>query len=591
MTDQKFDIVSYVENTHLAKLSFCDKSKIIEKLGSKFTEDEQSIYIAQLYAYLNYDPEKDFVILLNNFWKWLGYTRLDHCKTVLLKHFIENMDYKIEKTASEISEAVSKISIKQEIKQNGGQNKECILLTVNCFKLLCLKSRTEQADKIHNYYVRLENIMNELIQEQALELVKQLQIKDKQLVLKDIQKTREIEATLLESFKNKRVFYLFLVLDGNIIKFGISTEINQRIKDHRTQFGKDNVVLKYVFETIYNKEFEDMIKIKLKKHLIEKEYKSNQIELIQLSSDFTYENLISEIEKFRKDFDTNLIPNLIKENEILKAKISELELIIKNSEIIQKNIIINKYTEPVKPPINELKSNQDRIQLYDKNLKLVKTYETIRDACDETKLYKNAVPQSIQRSAKNYTLYKGYRFWKLPRNEKVKEYEIPETFELSKEQSYQRVVQVKDGNIIGIWASTKNATENLYNKIQNELFIPKNHKLKQSTLAQVNKSITNALSIHTNHFAYEHYWYRESDIPEDMKIMYEKYKNNNNLPELEIHKNNKKVYKYDIDGKLTIVYNSISEAYKTEGVSEKTINKYITENTIHSDHYFKFTRS
>src|SRR5690606_19007090 len=152
-----------------------------------------------------------------------------------------------------------------------------------------------------------------------------------------------------------------------------------------------------------------------------------------------------------------------------------------------------------------------RIQVYNKKLELIRTYETIREACEERELYKDAISQSIYRSIQNNTLYKGYRFWKIGRSQPIQKYDIPETIELSKEQTYQRVVQfTRDNKIVGIFSCTKDAAENMYNAIQSGSFVPQNKKLLRSTINQVNKSVTNSLSIHTSHLGYEHYWYRES---------------------------------------------------------------------------------
>jgi hypothetical protein len=102
-------------------------------------------------------------------WKWIGYSRIDPCKIVLIKNFVENKDYKIEKAAPEISGAGfdldqndEKIKKKKKNLGGAGQNKENILLTINCFKKLCLKSRTDQADKIHDYYIQMEEIINNI---------------------------------------------------------------------------------------------------------------------------------------------------------------------------------------------------------------------------------------------------------------------------------------------------------------------------------------------------------------------------------------------------------------------------------------------
>jgi hypothetical protein len=40
---------------------------------------------------------------------------------------------------------------------------ETIMLNINKFKKLCLKSNTDNADKIHDYYIKLEMVYNELI--------------------------------------------------------------------------------------------------------------------------------------------------------------------------------------------------------------------------------------------------------------------------------------------------------------------------------------------------------------------------------------------------------------------------------------------
>ena len=73
----------------------------------------------------------------------------------------------------------------KELETRGGSNKETILLTVHCFKKLCLKAKTKKSDQIHEYYVNLEEIMNELVAEQTSELILKLQIKDNQLKVKD----------------------------------------------------------------------------------------------------------------------------------------------------------------------------------------------------------------------------------------------------------------------------------------------------------------------------------------------------------------------------------------------------------------------
>lgn len=51
--------------------------------------------------------------------------------------------------------------------KRGIQNKQYIKLTVACFKELCIVANTEKAKKIRKYYLKLEEILNELIAEQS----------------------------------------------------------------------------------------------------------------------------------------------------------------------------------------------------------------------------------------------------------------------------------------------------------------------------------------------------------------------------------------------------------------------------------------
>lgn len=119
---------------------------------------------------MNYDTNKDFVIDFDNVWKWCGFARKGCGKRILYKNFIIDINYKVQKgattavvagnenskTASHVGEAVFE-------KMNGGQNKETILLTVNTFKKFCLKAGTSKADEIHEYYLKLEELLHETL--------------------------------------------------------------------------------------------------------------------------------------------------------------------------------------------------------------------------------------------------------------------------------------------------------------------------------------------------------------------------------------------------------------------------------------------
>lgn len=157
---------------------------LLKKIQKHLDTEEQDLFIQSFYGYLHCDQSKDYIIDLDNVWEWLGYGQKVKAKTLLENHFIENVDYKVQK-------------LSQQGKQRGGHNKKQILLNVKCLKKLCLKSDTAKADKIHDYYVKMEEILmehtNELLQTQSYQLKEQqelIQAKDQEL-LKYKEKTYE----------------------------------------------------------------------------------------------------------------------------------------------------------------------------------------------------------------------------------------------------------------------------------------------------------------------------------------------------------------------------------------------------------------
>jgi hypothetical protein len=61
----------------------------------------------------------------------------------------------------------------------GGQNKETFMLNLKTFKSMCLKAGTKKADEIHEYYLKMEQIIQEVVNEESSEIKKQLQTVEK----------------------------------------------------------------------------------------------------------------------------------------------------------------------------------------------------------------------------------------------------------------------------------------------------------------------------------------------------------------------------------------------------------------------------
>jgi len=128
---ETLDIVALIQNNPLSKLSGDYESELVAKIKAKFSTFEQQLFVANFYCYMNYDTKKDFIIELNKVWSWIGFTRKSDCKSLLVNNFTENVDYKIENLAAANS-------AKPEL---GGRPINNVLLTVRCFKKLCLKSK------------------------------------------------------------------------------------------------------------------------------------------------------------------------------------------------------------------------------------------------------------------------------------------------------------------------------------------------------------------------------------------------------------------------------------------------------------------
>ena len=69
------DIVNLIESNPITKLNGNYQSKLIEKVKNISTDYEQKLFLSSFYCYLKYDSKNDFVIDLDNVWKWLDFNQ------------------------------------------------------------------------------------------------------------------------------------------------------------------------------------------------------------------------------------------------------------------------------------------------------------------------------------------------------------------------------------------------------------------------------------------------------------------------------------------------------------------------------------
>jgi phage anti-repressor protein len=347
---EELNIVELIENNPITKLSKDYNVKLLTKIKEHFTDFEQQLFLSSFYCYLNYDYKKDFVIDLDDIWKWVGFGQKVNAKRVLEKHFLINKDYIL----------LTCQLAKQINNTKGGHNKETFMLNIETFKKFCLKAGTKKADDIHDYFVKLEELIQSILQEECNELKLQLEDKHKELEnivnISEKEKEELKEKTLLEQFPNNtQCVYIGLVDNKTlgkpnskmyretVIKFGQSNYLQERVKTHKKTY--ENFRLYNAFKVKNKIEIENCIK----KHPTFK----NRLRIITID-DIAHRELIAlDDEEYTIDKVEELIKDIIKENEYnienynlllnkneelqneiyrLKDKINEQEKLLKNSD-------------------------------------------------------------------------------------------------------------------------------------------------------------------------------------------------------------------------------------------------------------------
>jgi len=224
------NIVDLIEHNPITKLSNTYQNKLLMKIKHSFSDIEQQLFVSSFYCFLNYNQRTDFVIDLDNIWGWLGFSQKDAAKRTIEKHFAINTDYKI--FAPQVGGAI-----------RGGHNKEIIMLTVRTFKLFCLKAGTKKSEQIHEYYIKLEETLQEVIQEESDELKLQLETKTIELKNKENDSDKVREKTILEQFQNNTQCFYYGIVDNvsenneKLIKFGNSNNLKSRVIRHKETYS------------------------------------------------------------------------------------------------------------------------------------------------------------------------------------------------------------------------------------------------------------------------------------------------------------------------------------------------------------------
>jgi hypothetical protein len=316
------NIVELIEKNPITKLSQKYNNLLLEKLQENFNTFEQQLFVSSFYCYLNFDKNVDFVVDLDDVWKWLGFTQKITARMMIESNFKLNVDYTVsipefkkskqDQPSGGSDEEQSSEPLKPK---NGGQNKQTIKLTIRCFKLLCIKAQTKKAGEIHEYYMKMEETLHQILDTETSELRKQLEQSAAQLEQSAAQlnqatitltqeKKRAIEETLISQFPvNTQTIYFGTIDNTNtdnekLIKFGQTNDLATRVAHHHKKYN--NFILTAAFRVTNRSEIENQIKShpKIKRQLRTIEVNGkNKIEIIAYdNTNFTIARLTKHIE-------------------------------------------------------------------------------------------------------------------------------------------------------------------------------------------------------------------------------------------------------------------------------------------------------
>ena len=553
VTPESINFTELVKNSSL-KLSLSNdyETKMITTLNEEFTESQQQWYIANLYIYMNYHPTNDYPINLENVFKMIGFANKGNAMKTIKSNFVKDEDYKTSLLPKEKSSW-------------GGSGSEQIMLNVDTFKNLCMLAKTDKGKEIRKYYVKLENIYNKIIKEEIENTQKLLLEKDTQLENKDLEKKREVEMTLKNSFNKRNLVYLIkITIDNEIVyKFGHTDDIITRLRAHKNEICKD-VELVYCIESKDRKMLERLLidyleqyKFRIKRIINDKHQtellKVNDIQmiknkLIELNKDIENEKLL--IIKLK-----NKIIDLENENIELKRKLLKDEYVneLKNKiENLEKTILDYKLDDgddKIKPFIENEDTIEDRIykkRQVDKidptTLNVIETYECINSIIvNNPDLSYN----QIYRSIKKNNVYKDFR-WNY-HGEKIN----PTNKIVIDGNKIENVIQLdKNKKFVKIYPT------------KSELC-----KLLHIGLVKLNRYIEEEKILN------EFYYIHESSYDSDKQLLPYEFVN------YEIH-NSKQIKETNTETNEIIIYQTMKELYEKRGISRCTLRNCIKNNRV-----------
>ena len=378
---------------------------MIKLINENFTEKEMDLFKLNYQIYTeNKNNTNSYVVNLDNVYKWIGFNTKGTAKRLLIKYFEDKKDYIINKP---LDRPVKRLEV-----INGGQNKEEILLTINCFKKFCMKANTKEADNIYNYYIKLEDVMTKyveikqkrLLEEKEIllqikdnEYLKIIENKDKIIKEKDV-KIKNIKEIKYDEAKKVGTIYLLSTDKENIIKCGRTKQlVEKRVSSIQTGSVEDIKIL-YEYKTCDDVLLESIVHNILSRYRLNSnrehfscnlEYMKAIIEIIGETFDIlksTYEHISRDeiLYKINKNlFIEKDIKNIINKNHLELNKLSKKKL---NKEIIKETTNIISINQAKSLNINNIQDkSEEKIQEILESLNISNNEDKNQDSTNENR--------------------------------------------------------------------------------------------------------------------------------------------------------------------------------------------------------------
>jgi hypothetical protein len=256
MADEENPILALVrQHTDTEKIQ--DESRLVALLSDAFDTEEKKLFLASFYMYQRYHKVNDYVVDLDDVWKWLGFLKKSNAKRLLVSKFQEDVDYKIR--------LFKEHNVDNDHEENPvrGRPKESICMNIDTFKTFCQMADTAKAKEIRMYYVKLEDVMINVVDEER----KRFLLERDEMTKRNIALVKQLEKAEKRAPKKDLEGYLYI--GGNlknegdhVYKIGKTKDLANRLTSANT-WERDRSNVYYRTFEVTNRDLAEMIAHKI----------------------------------------------------------------------------------------------------------------------------------------------------------------------------------------------------------------------------------------------------------------------------------------------------------------------------------------